>query len=318
MRIKRAGLITCLVILILTVYAAVTLIGLRVRIEDAKAKTVEIAAQVEERERANEILRYEIAHSGDPETYETVARTKLGLISPGEEIFYDYKEGEGTEGLTVTYHLLDEKERTCEVAGRYNDDDVTTLAVAENTTGAVSIPKDAVGNAVIRIGAYSFYELEGITEVRLPNSVSQIGREAFARCYNLKDVYMPVSQPLQFTDAYGDEMDESMGHNDAFYRVGEGDDGEGFATLHVPAGSRSAWNVYPWNEWFRMIADDISVAKRGDVNGDGEVKVGDLVSISNFMAGDEIVYKDAADVNQDGEVNVGDMVVISNIMSGNE
>ena len=89
MRIKRAGLITCLVILILTVYAAVTLIGLRVRIEDAKTKTVEIAAQVEERERANEILRYEIAHSGDPETYETVARTKLGLIRPGEEIFYD-------------------------------------------------------------------------------------------------------------------------------------------------------------------------------------------------------------------------------------
>ena len=57
---------------------------------------------------------------------------------------------------------------------------------------------------------------------------------------------------------------------------------------------------------------------RGDVNGDGEVNVGDLVSVSNFMAGDESISKDAADVNKDGEVNVGDLVVISNIMSGNE
>jgi hypothetical protein len=69
------------------------------------------------------------------------------------------------------------------------------------------------------------------------------------------------------------------------------------------------------------ISVPVSIQKtalRGDVNGDGEVNVGDLVCVSNFMAGDESVFKDAADVNNDGEVNVGDMVVISNIMSGNE
>jgi hypothetical protein len=58
---------------------------------------------------------------------------------------------------------------------------------------------------------------------------------------------------------------------------------------------------------------------KGDVNGDGEVNVGDLVSVSNFMAGEGgDITLEAADVNGDGEVNVGDMVVISNIMSGNE
>jgi len=60
-------------------------------------------------------------------------------------------------------------------------------------------------------------------------------------------------------------------------------------------------------------------AIKGDVNGDGEVNVGDLVSVSNFMAGEGgDITLEAADVNGDGEVNVGDMVVISNIMSGNE
>lgn len=75
--------------------------------------------------------------------------------------------------------------------------------------------------------------------------------------------------------------------------------------------SASINDGYPYLRLFHPVL-------RGDVNGDGEVNVGDLVSVSNYMAGDDSVSKDAADVNQDGEVNVGDMVVISNIMSGNE
>lgn len=64
------------------------------------------------------------------------------------------------------------------------------------------------------------------------------------------------------------------------------------------------------------IADLIAFL-RGDVNVDDEINVGDLVSVSNFMAGDESVAKVDADTNEDDEVNVGDMVVISNIMAGN-
>lgn len=32
--------------------------------------------------------------------------------------------------------------------------------------------------------------------------------------------------------------------------MGEGEGGDGRATLHVPEGCKAAWNVYPWNEWF--------------------------------------------------------------------
>jgi hypothetical protein len=61
----------------------------------------------------------------------------------------------------------------------------------------------------------------------------------------------------------------------------------------------------------------IVVGIKGDVNGDGEVNVADLVAVSNYMAGDDTVSKEKADVNSDGEVNVADLVAISNIMSGN-
>ena len=60
------------------------------------------------------------------------------------------------------------------------------------------------------------------------------------------------------------------------------------------------------------------VFDEGDVNGDGEVGIGDIVAITNVMAGinaDEAAKK-AADVNGDGEVGIGDIVAITNIMAG--
>ncbi|MBR6141712.1 MAG: hypothetical protein IKQ37_08130 [Bacteroidaceae bacterium] len=92
----------------------------------------------------------------------------------------------------------------------------------------------------------------------IPWTVTQIGYNACARCDYLTDVYIPSYQPLRLTDAYGEE-DENLYNNDAFYRIGEGDDGEGYATLHVPEGCVPAWNVYPWNEWFRFIVEDAEI-----------------------------------------------------------
>ena len=56
----------------------------------------------------------------------------------------------------------------------------------------------------------------------------------------------------------------------------------------------------------------------GDVNGDGQVGIGDIVAITNVMAfteTDSAVYE-RADVNGDGDVGIGDIVAITNIMAG--
>ena len=55
----------------------------------------------------------------------------------------------------------------------------------------------------------------------------------------------------------------------------------------------------------------------GDLNGDGEVGIGDIVAVTNAMAGvgsDTVAAN--ADVNGDGEVGIGDIVAITNIMAG--
>ncbi|MBQ3632123.1 MAG: hypothetical protein II949_12945 [Prevotella sp.] len=65
-----------------------------------------------------------------------------------------------------------------------------------------------------------------------------------------------------------------------------------------------------------LMADDEGV--KGDVNGDGEVGIGDIVAITNVMAGIESDpdVTARADVNDDGEVGIGDIVAITNIMAG--
>ena len=56
----------------------------------------------------------------------------------------------------------------------------------------------------------------------------------------------------------------------------------------------------------------------GDVNNDGQVGIGDIVAITNVMAGIETdeAIKAAANVNGDSEVGIGDIVAITNIMAG--
>lgn len=56
----------------------------------------------------------------------------------------------------------------------------------------------------------------------------------------------------------------------------------------------------------------------GDVNGDGQIGIGDIVAITNVMAGTNANpdIADRADVNGDGQVGIGDIVRVTNIMAG--
>ncbi len=62
------------------------------------------------------------------------------------------------------------------------------------------------------------------------------------------------------------------------------------------------------------------IVLKGDVNGDGQVGIGDIVAITNVMAGIEKSERvlERADVNEDGQVGIGDIVAITNIMAGLE
>jgi cell division protein FtsB len=55
----------------------------------AQDKNDALKAQIAQKTEENGALKYSIEHSADPATLQDVARAKLGMIMPGEIIFYD-------------------------------------------------------------------------------------------------------------------------------------------------------------------------------------------------------------------------------------
>ena len=72
-------------------------------------------------------------------------------------------------------------------------------------------------------------------------------------------------------------------------------------------------------ELVEAVLDGTTIAEaiKGDVNGDGEVGIGDIITVTNVMAGDGTEEQTKrADVNGDNEVGIGDIISITNIMAG--
>lgn len=92
MKFKKAGIFTKIVIIALAVYAVVSLVSVRSRIAEAQQLRQELGEQVAVMAQTNEELSYQIEHGADDKTIEEIARDKLGLVLPGEKIFYDISD----------------------------------------------------------------------------------------------------------------------------------------------------------------------------------------------------------------------------------
>lgn len=84
--LKKAGLLTKLVILTLLIASAVSLLGLREQISQAREEQRELELQVARQTQVNADLRDAIDHSEDPDRQADIARDELGLAAPGEKV----------------------------------------------------------------------------------------------------------------------------------------------------------------------------------------------------------------------------------------
>ena len=86
---KRSKLITKIIVFALVIYAGISLIALRGRIDTARQELDSVRRRVAEMEVANAELEYEIEHYNDPDVIANIARSRLGLVMPGEIVYYD-------------------------------------------------------------------------------------------------------------------------------------------------------------------------------------------------------------------------------------
>ena len=89
MKVKRAGMATKLLVLVLLAVVAAALLSTQAKLNAAQADRDELARQVQAQQEANAALADEIAHSGDPEYLADIARSELGLLAPDEIEFVD-------------------------------------------------------------------------------------------------------------------------------------------------------------------------------------------------------------------------------------
>ena len=160
--------------------------------------------------------------------------------------------------------------------------------------------KTIIPASVTTIGSGAFYGCSGLTSINIPAGVTTIGYGAFQSCSGLTSITSLIREPFEVMSIVSDDTYST-------------------ATLYVPAGTIDAYKATAdWNKFEKIVEIGGTVLK-GDVNEDGEVGIGDIVAITNFMAGNAGgMTLEQADVNGDGEVGIGDIVAITNIMAGTE
>ena len=86
MRIRRSGILTKLIVLVAVVFGVVNLVGLWQNTQTARLAQNEVRAEIEELERRNAELEFDLRHYNDLGVIEGIARSELGLVMPGEII----------------------------------------------------------------------------------------------------------------------------------------------------------------------------------------------------------------------------------------
>lgn len=89
MKVKRAGVGTKILILVLLVGVVTALLSMRAQLADAQEQRDQLQAQVQAQVEKNSALSDAIDHSDDPEYIANFARGELGLVEPDEIRFVD-------------------------------------------------------------------------------------------------------------------------------------------------------------------------------------------------------------------------------------
>ena len=85
----RSSFLTKLLVLLLVGGIGWQLFTLQEKVRDAQAEKAVLAAQVQAKQQENDALAADIAQGGSQEKMEEIARQELGLVYPGERVFYD-------------------------------------------------------------------------------------------------------------------------------------------------------------------------------------------------------------------------------------
>lgn len=89
MRLKKTSVWTKLLLLVVSVYAVVTLVKLQDRITTANAEVSALQQQVLYAQQEQALIEEALRDLGSDKSIMKIARTRLGMVESGEIVFYD-------------------------------------------------------------------------------------------------------------------------------------------------------------------------------------------------------------------------------------
>ena len=92
MKFVRSSLLVKLILLIVVVYATVTLVLLRRQITEKQAEAAQLTSSITSAEQENSRLNDAIENIDTDAGVEAVAREKLGMVGEGEIVFQDVSD----------------------------------------------------------------------------------------------------------------------------------------------------------------------------------------------------------------------------------
>lgn len=101
--------------------------------------------------------------------------SEMGWCADGDEFTV-----KSVEGVDVTYQVISEQQKTCQVGGF-----LYRSAIDGQTSGEVTIPASVNGYTVEAIGDYAFVGCMSLQRVAIPSTVMRIGEKAFYQCEGL-------------------------------------------------------------------------------------------------------------------------------------
>lgn len=176
-------------------------------------------------------------------TYDVLGNRLSKTVTGGEETNNSTFKATTAEGVEVTYKIINEEEKTCQVFAANSQ----TPAIDASTTGSVTIPAEVNGYKVTSIGVNAFKNCQELTKVILPESVTIINTDAFAGCVKLAEIIFPskVSDFNQhiFDDTpwYANQPDGPLYINNLLYTY-KGEMPEN-TVINVPEGCTSISNM---------------------------------------------------------------------------
>ena len=220
----------------------------------------------------------------DPQVTQHAPQVRMIIHIIPDSIFTE----NSIEGVPVTYHVTDLENKTCEVYGYMKQlmqpDPETGLpftnipAIPVTTTGKVTIPGSVRGFNVLRTHENAFIGCEQLEEVEFENGFQQFGASSLAGCNSLKTILLPKSlkkiEPFcatglqNVTNVYIRAAEPPIGWQRMIYEnevidlseTHAFENANANAVLHVIKGSKAAYNVAPWTEWFKTVTDDLDGA----------------------------------------------------------